>query len=126
NHRRRPDLLVLGDSTLSAVATERFDGDQQLTVVDRVLIVEVKRANGEIGRKEMDQAYGYVEDLLASGVVEGSPRIDAFVVGDRVDPRIQTVRPVGDPQVGRVTACNFRQLVSSADKRLFRLRDIVE
>jgi hypothetical protein len=75
----------------------------------------------------MDQAGGYVEDLLHSGHLTGTPFIHAFVVGHQLDPLTTTVRKVGDsPEYGRVEGQTFAQMVATANARLFRIRDQVE
>lgn len=125
NARNRPDLVFLPDRTVSAVATEdeRLDESKTLVTLQRVLIVELKKGASTIGRQEMDQATGYVEDLLAPGLLDGSPTVTAFVVGHTVDSRAQR-RDVGEGR-GRVEPCTFERLVRTAGVRLFRLRERV-
>ncbi|UUZ47512.1 hypothetical protein LP420_30365 [Massilia sp. B-10] len=74
NPRQRPDLMVLSDATCSIVGTEVFDGfDQSLTRIQNVLIIELKKGKSSIGRDEMNQADGYVQDFLGSGAMDGTP-----------------------------------------------------
>lgn len=127
NAKKRPDLLVRADSTFAAVASEDINVETNVATCRRVLLVELKKGGFKIGRKEMDQASGYIEDLLNSGHLTGSPYIHAFVVGHELDPQTTSVRKVGDsPERGRVEAQTFAQLVATANARLFRLRDQVE
>lgn len=119
----RPDILMLPDSTLSAVATdELIEGTPQLS---RILIIELKRGGFTIGRDEMHQAAGYIEDLVASGKLDGAPYIQAFVVGHEINPKVQRTNRIGDPERGRVDAWTFGQVVRIANARLFRLREQV-
>ena len=75
----------------------------------------------------MDQANGYIEDLLGSGHLTGSPFVQAFVVGHEIDPKTTTTRTIGTaPEKGRVDAHTFADLVTTANARLFRIRDQVE
>jgi len=127
NPKKRPDLLVRGDSTLAAVASEDIDIESKVVCCRRVLLVELKKGGFSITRKEMDQASGYIEDLLNSGHLTGSPFIHAFVVGHELDPKTTTVRKVGDaPEQGRVEGQTFAQLVATANARLFRIREQIE
>ena len=127
NPRKRPDLLVLPNATLSAVATEDFEPGASVTSMRRVLLVELKRGGYTVGRKEMSQAEGYIEDLLNSGHVTGSPFIHAFVVGYNKDSLTTDVRTVGkNPEKGVVEAATFAQLVQTANMRLFKLREHVQ
>jgi len=100
NPRKRMDLLFLPDATLSAVATEDTDEASQLVTMRKVLLIELKRGGFKIGRKEMDQARGYIEDILHCGLLEGPPFVQAFVVGRELDPRTSPqvdVRIPGQP-----------------------------
>lgn len=127
NPRKRPDLLVLKDSTFSAVGIDTLPPGESLTRMTSILLIELKRGQSEIGRKELDQAYGYVEDLLGCGLIEGTPFVNAFVVGHSMSSKSMDVRKVGEnPEVGRVKACTYGQLVRTADKRLLLLRERLE
>ena len=79
----------------------------------------------DIGRNELNQADGYVEDLRNCGLLDGSPWVYSFVVGHALSSKLTPVRKVGDPEVGRIEAITFGQLVRTANARLFRLRDQV-
>jgi len=126
NARVRPDLLFRPDSTLSAVCTEDVEPDSGISKLRTVLLIELKKGGAEIGRTELDQAAGYTEDLLNCGLLDGPPRVYAFVVGHSLSPKLNPVRKVGEPEVGRIEAVTFNRLVRTANARLFNLRDRVE
>ena len=121
NPKKRPDLVFRPDSTVSAVATE--DAIGQLVTLGRVLIIELKRGGSVIGRNEVNQANGYVEDLLAPGVLDGQPLVTAFVVGATIDPKAQPRSRVGTNDRGAVEPVSYERLIRTANMRLFRLRD---
>jgi len=124
NARKRPDLVVLEDSSVSVTGTEHFQEGSALVQMQAILVVELKRGGSTIGRDEMNQATGYVEDFLSCGAIEGTPYVSAFVVGHKVADKLLEVHRVGDrPEVGKVTACSYGQLVRTAAKRLFGLRE---
>jgi hypothetical protein len=125
NHLRRPDLMIRAESTFSVVATDEIDTQESgLTRIRDVLIIELKRGGFTVTRKEMDQATGYIEDILSCGLIDGAPAIRAFVVGHKLDPKMQTKRTVGnDKDASVVQAVTFGQLVRTANKRLFRLKE---
>lgn len=125
NHLRRPDLMIRAESTFSVVATDEIDTEESdLTRIRDVLIIELKRGGFTVTRKEMDQATGYIEDILSCGLVDGAPSIRAFVVGHKLDPKMQTKRTVGDGKDASVVqAVTFGQLVRTANKRLFKLKE---
>jgi hypothetical protein len=124
NPRKRPDLLVLADATISTVATEQIDDANELSSMNQILLIELKRGDSEISRDNVNQACNYVEDLLSCGLIDGEPYIRAFVVGHRASDKMQTVRKIGDnPERGKVCVTTYNQLVRTANKRLFKLKD---
>jgi hypothetical protein len=126
NAKQRPDIMVLGDATCSIVGTEGFDAaDPTLTRIQSVLIIELKRGRFAIGREEMNQADGYVQDFLASGALDGTPMFRAFVVGHEIAPKTVREKELMEEKVlrGRVQAVSYGQLTRSAHQRLFRLKE---
>jgi hypothetical protein len=89
------------------------------------LLIELKRGGFELTRKERNQAQGYVEDLVSCGSIIGSPFVYAFVVGEKFSGKLQPVSSVkNDKEIerGKVRITTFSQLVDTAERRLFRLR----
>lgn len=125
NHKNRPDIVVAGDSTFSITGTVDFDTSNGITNTNKILIIELKRGGFNLGRKERDQAVGYVEDFMTSGTVIGSPYISAFVVGESFSEKIQPISKVSNGnnvEMGKVQICLFSQIVDSSERRLFNLR----
>lgn len=120
NYRKRPDIVVLSNSTLSITGTETFENDSNLLSLSKVLIIELKRGGFKLTRKERDQATGYVEDFIGCGNIIGSPSIEAYVIGEEFSEKVQQSIKVGDRC--RVNICTFSQIVDTAEKRLFGLR----
>lgn len=128
NPRKRPDLVVVGDSTFSITGTANFN-EAGLSQIDRILLIELKRGGFEITRDERNQATGYVEDFMNCGSLIGDPLINAFVVGDKISNKIEpttAIRNKSDVEKGKVRVTTYSQLVDSASKRLFNLRDQIE
>jgi hypothetical protein len=126
NHRKRPDIVVLNDSTLSITGTEVFDSSSNLTTVNRVLLIELKRGGFKLSRDERNQAVGYVEDFMNCGNLIGDPYIEAFVIGQEFSEKVQpisTVKNSNDVERGKIRISTFSQLVDTAEKRLFGLRE---
>jgi len=125
NHRKRPDIVVLPNSTLSVTGTEIFELDSHLTVVNKVLLIELKRGGYKLSRNERNQAVGYVEDFMNCGSLIGDPYIEAFVIGKEFSEKVQpisTVKNSLDVEKGKIRISTFSQLVDTAEKRLFGLR----
>jgi len=123
NERRRPDIIVLGDATLSAVATDHIDEETGLATLKDVLVIEIKRGGSAISRDDVNQATGYVEDLLGSGLLESGTHVRAFVVGHQAAKMTERVRKIGDPERGSVHVATYGQLVRTGERRLFSLRE---
>ena len=126
NARQRPDLVVMADATYSVVGTEVFDSyDQNLTKIQDVLIIELKKGKSAIGRKEMNQADGYVQDFINSGAMDGTPMFRAYVVGYEIQPKTSKEKEIKEDGVvrGRVIATTYGQLTRSAHQRLFKLKE---
>jgi hypothetical protein len=59
------------------------------------------------------------------GNLIGNPYINAFVVGQSFDEKVQPLQTIENEnkvEMGKVQGCLFCQLVDSAEKRLFNLR----
>jgi hypothetical protein len=126
NSRQRPDLVVMADATYSVVGTEVFDSyDQNLTKIQDVLIIELKKGKSAIGRDEMNQADGYVQDFLGSGVMDGTPMFRAFVVGHEIQSKTSKEKEIKEEGIlrGRIIATTYGQLTRSAHQRFFKLKE---
>ena len=120
NWLRRPDLAIGSNFSLSCVCTEDAD-ENEIFVVDKILIIELKKGGFTIERKEMNQADEYVDSIYNGNKLNCKPKIKAFVVGDKISPSISTKKAQGD--YGEVYAYTYQQLVQTAGKRLFNLKD---
>ncbi|MBU2708644.1 hypothetical protein KCM76_21810 [Zooshikella marina] len=119
--------MVLKDASVGAQALEDID-EEGLPTVTKVLLIEVKRGGFPIGREEMNQAYGYVQDIAYSDFLRSIPYVNAFVVGESVKPKTATDKEIKDSddqnkRIGRIRAITFSTLIDAADRRLFRLRE---
>lgn len=126
NARQRPDIVLLSDATCSVVGTETFDSvNSNLMRIHDVLIIELKKGKSAIGRDEMNQADGYIQDFLGSGALDGTPTFRAFVVGYEISAKTSREKEIKDEGVlrGKVMATTYGQLTRSAHQRLFRLKE---
>lgn len=117
---KRPDLAIGSDFTLSSVCVEDVD-ENEIFIVDKILIIELKKGGFTIGRQEMNQAEEYIDAIYKGNKLNCKPKIKAFVVGDTVSPSISTKKTQED--YGEVYAYTYKQLVQTAGKRLFNLKD---
>lgn len=121
DHKKRPDIVILSNSTLSVTGTETFEIESSLSTVNKMLLIELKKGGSKLSRKERNQAMGYVEDFINCGNLIGNPSIDCYVIGKEFSEKVELTVKVGDR--GKVNICIFDQLVDTAEKRLFGLRN---
>lgn len=125
NSQKRPDITILKDSSIGAQALEEPDEDG-IVKVKTVLVIEVKKGGLSIGRDEVGQADGYVQDIVYSDILASSPFVNAIVVGETIESKTSTKREIMDDNgkvIGKVVAVTFSNLIATAEGRLFRLRD---
>ncbi|MEO6824085.1 MAG: hypothetical protein ABI167_05050 [Nitrosospira sp.] len=93
--------------------------------IQDVLIIELKKGKSAIGREEMNQADGYVQDFLGSGALDGTPMFRAFVVGYEISAKTSREKEIKEEGVlrGRLIATTYGQLTRTAHQRLFRLKE---
>lgn len=130
NERNRPDIVVFPEKTTwQMTGIESFDPvDVSLVQMQQVLVIELKKGGFELTRKEVNQADGYVQDIAASGLITGTPFINAWVVGQKVAAGVAREKVVGDGErtpYGRVRATTFGSLVGTANARLMKLRHVL-
>lgn len=127
--RKRMDLFLMAESSLSATALDSFDGETGLARLDRVLLIELKRGGKPIGRDEVNQAEEYIEDIRATGMIEGAFFTSAFVVGASVKGKIAASKSLTDSDkhdYALIKPVSYSTLVQTASKRLFKLKERLE
>ena len=122
NPRRRPDIVILSESTFSAVCTERADVEaNNIMKPDQILIIELKRGGFEINYKELTQAMDYVRQIKKAGELHKNSSIHAFVVGSVIGD----IPTHNEPDDGIIDVVTYDQLVQTAKNKLFRLREML-
>lgn len=120
NYKKRPDIVCLENSTLSLTGTDDFSEESALSTIGKILIIELKRGGFKIAKEERNQAQDYTENLISSFP---NAKIYAYVVGDTIGDTVQHISKVGDHDEGKIFLSTFTQLVDTAEKRLFGLRN---
>ena len=120
NPKRRPDIVVLGNSSIKAVCTDRGD-DSNLTIMkpDQILIIELKRGGFEISSEEVSQAENYTRQIKKAGELHAKSTIHTFVVGTTIGDIDQN----REMNSGKISVVTYAQLIETAQIRLFRLRE---
>lgn len=130
NPRNRPDIVVLPDcTTIQLTAVESFDLSDSAGLIrmQQVLLIELKKGGFQLTRNEVNQAEAYVEDMVASGAVAGAPFFTAWVVGQSLAHGVggDKVLQKNNAPYGRIRATTYAILVDTANRRLFKLREML-
>jgi hypothetical protein len=119
---------MLADSTVSAVALEDIDSRDGLARIRKVLILELKKGDSQIGRKELTQAEEYIDAIRNSGCISGSFFTQSFVLGSRVDLSVTLEKSLESDKVqhAAIKGICYSTLTQTASKRLFKLKERLE
>lgn len=125
NPSRRPDLVILSDATVSLTATTTFNGNDHIASLRDVLLIELKKGHSKIGRTEINQAEGYIDELMSNGALASRPFFHAYVVGHEIASGVTRTKSLGDaPDVfARIQATTYSQLTDTANRRLLNLKE---
>jgi hypothetical protein len=128
NWRKRSDLLLLADSTISAVALEEINPHDGLAQIRKVLLLELKKGDSQIGRKALSQAEEYIDAIRNSGCITGHFFTNSFVIGSRIDTAVSLEKTLRSNDVDHATVKGvcYSTLTQTATKRLFRLKERLE
>ena len=121
NYRKRADLICLPNSTIGITGLEDITSDIELVCMRKILLIELKRGGFQISRTERNQAGEYVEILLKSNMGKNC-QITAFVVGDSIADDLEFKTTYGNNNNGAVFLTTYDQLVDTAERRMFGLR----
>lgn len=125
NPRRRMDILVLPESSVCGFATEQPDPhNPNLSIPGRALIIELKKGGKTLGRTEVNQASGYVQDMRLCGHFSTDVKIVAHVVGHHISSKTAHRHTIEERDEVHVTT--FATLVDTGRRRLFRLQEVVK
>ncbi len=127
NDKKRPDLICMPNSTIGVTGLTDMTEEPNLVKVRQLLLIELKKGAFKITRDERNQAQGYIEDLAKSTVLGGNCRVIGFVVGDSIADNLANVSRVEDNGVvlGTLYTTTYSQLVDTAEKRMFGLRQVL-
>lgn len=92
----RPDFVITVDDSVGFYSRPSFDADFNENGVEAVVIVELKRAGVPIGRKEIDQAAKYVDELLETGAITENTKVHSFILGNSIQRNANRPRKEGE------------------------------
>lgn len=128
NDKKRPDLICMPNSTIGVTGLTDMSDESGLVKVRQLLVIELKKGAFKITREERNQTQGYIEDLAKSTTLGGNCRVIGFVVGDTIADNLTNVSKVEDDKgvvLGTLYTTTYSQLVDTAEKRMFGLRQVL-
>lgn len=123
NYKKRPDLICMPNSTIGITGVEEISAETQLFKVRKLLLIELKKGAFEITREERTQAQYYIEDLSKSTIIGNNCQIVGYVVGDSIGKDV--TERIGVGANGTLYTTTYSQLVDTAERRMFGLRQVL-
>ncbi len=118
NERKRPDFVILPDSSLGIYSCDKFDDNHEPNDFNKVVIVELKRAGITVETTQKDQALLYARELRKSKKVSLDTPILAYVLGSEVSPDAN-VDFIEGPI--KIIPCRYNIVLAKAHARTFNL-----
>jgi hypothetical protein len=115
---KRPDFVVLPDTSIGVYSSDAFDQNHQVSGIDSVIIVELKRGGFRITDDEKDQALKYAREIRKAGRVGKNTRMVCYVLGTTVDPLVEDTEEGGKTYVYTRT---YERVLKQAHARTFNL-----
>lgn len=97
--RKRPDFVVLPDSSIGVYSCDAFDERHEVSGYATVVVVELKKGGFEVSHDQKDQALKYARELRRSGKVSQGTRMVCYVLGASVDPQAERPTHEGETTV---------------------------
>jgi hypothetical protein len=120
---KRPDFVVLEDSTIGVYSSDAFDQNHEVSGLSSIIIVELKKGGFTISHDEKDQAMKYSRELRLSGKVGKAPQIICYVLGASVDPAAEEASAEGNTII---YARTYDTVLKQAHARTFHLLRKIE
>lgn len=122
--KRRPDFVILTDSTVGLYSYPLYDENGSELGVDKLTIVELKKPTIRISTKEKGQCWEYVKELTKHGLLTNDTQVTCFVLGSSIDPLENSSTNHNSDKV-RIIPLRYSIIVERAKSRLLKLYDKV-
>lgn len=123
NAKKRPDFVVLENSTLSTFTSDNYVADSEvIDGYDELLIIELKRGGSEIGYDEKQQAFRYAKEIKNSGNIKSS-KITGYVLGTTINLNESEMFSEGNISI---YPKQYDVIIRTAKNRTFNLIDKIK
>jgi hypothetical protein len=120
---KRPDFVVLPDSSIGVYACDDFDENHEVRGFKTIVIVELKKGGFKITDEEKNQASKYARELRRSGKVNKNTKIVCYVLGTYIDPLDEEISTDGETIIYPRT---YNTVLRQANARTFNLLRKIE
>ena len=122
--KNRPDFVALPGRSIGAYAAPAYDSDNgEISGVEKILLVELKRGGFKLTQGEVDQARDYAKELTKAGDVRTNTQIVGYVLGATLEDGLDKITH-GD----RITIIpmKYDTFLERAQSRTFQLQRRIE
>jgi len=116
---RRPDFVVLPESSIGAYCADAHDTTGEICGIRKVAILELKKGGFCVTQKEADQARDYAKEVRKGGRVHATAEIVAFVLGATLEDGLETAEYGGNT---RIIPMVYQTVLRKAHQRTFNLQ----
>lgn len=121
--RKRPDFIVLPDSSIGVYSCERFSEDHEVDEFEKIVIIELKRGGVPIDFEQKNQAQLYTRELRNSNKVSMDTPIIAYVLGSEITPQANNTINEG---ATTIVPMRYNIILKKAHSRTFNLIKKIE
>ena len=88
--KRRPDFVVLPETSIGAYCADAYDAGGEICGIRKVAILELKKGGFCVTQKEADQARDYAKEIRKAGRVQATTEIVAYVLGATLEEGLES------------------------------------
>lgn len=122
--RNRPDFAIVPDGSVGIYSYDDYDQDGGETGPAKIVIVELKAPDIEIGEEEKGQCYKYIRELASKGLLTNRTQVRGFVLGKTINPVDRGEKTEMDGRV-KILPIDFGTILRRAHSRLLNLYEKV-
>jgi hypothetical protein len=123
NPSKRPDFVVLPDTSIGIYASDRFDENHQVDGFSQIIIVELKKGGFKISLDEKSQALNYARELRRSGKIDQETKIICYVLGSSIAAEDNVKMTDGQTEI---IPRRYNSILRQANARTFNLLQRLE
>jgi hypothetical protein len=116
---RRPDFVVLPETSIGAYCADAYDTGGEINGIRKVAILELKNGGFCVTQKEADQARDYAKEIRKAGRVQPTTEIVAYVLGATLEDGLQSADYGGNT---RIIPMVYQTVLRKAHQRTFNLQ----